>query len=316
MKEIGGYFGLEQLIQKEYYPNLIALNNARSALLYLLKTRKIKKLYIPYFLCDSVSGICDREGYSYSFYSIDQEFYPVFDGVLKDDEYLYIVNYYGQISDTYIHMLKQRFGNIILDNVQAFFRKPINSIDTIYSCRKFFGVPDGAYLATTALFPELLPEDQSKDRMKHILGRFDDGIASAYYSDFKANDHMFRDMELRSMSAITHNLLGAVDYETVRRKREENFVLLNRELRNRNVLSINITEGPYAYPFYCKNGMEVKKKLTEKKIYVPTLWPNVLKMEGTLEKDYAENILPLPCDQRYDAEDMERIVEEVLKCIV
>ena len=34
IKEIGGYFGLEELISNEYYPDLAAVNNARCALLY------------------------------------------------------------------------------------------------------------------------------------------------------------------------------------------------------------------------------------------------------------------------------------------
>ena len=57
--------------------------------------------------------------------------------------------------------------------------------------------------------------------------------------------------------------------------------------------------------------MEVKKKLAEKKIYVATLWSNVLELDGTPEKDYAENILPLPCDQRYGNEEMNTIVTEI-----
>ena len=40
MKEIGGYFGLETLTQKEYYFNLIALNSGRNCLAYLLKAKK------------------------------------------------------------------------------------------------------------------------------------------------------------------------------------------------------------------------------------------------------------------------------------
>ena len=63
--EIGGYFGLEPLISNEYYKDLLALNTARNALLYILKARRIQKLYIPYYLCDSVSEMCDREGYTY-----------------------------------------------------------------------------------------------------------------------------------------------------------------------------------------------------------------------------------------------------------
>ena len=46
--EIGGYFGLEASVGREYYPNLIALNSARNALVYLCKAKKIEKLYLPF----------------------------------------------------------------------------------------------------------------------------------------------------------------------------------------------------------------------------------------------------------------------------
>ena len=78
MREIGGYFGFEELIHKEYYPSLIALNTARSALLYVLKARGIRKLYIPFYLCSSVSSMLDREGYEYEFYHVGKDFMPEF----------------------------------------------------------------------------------------------------------------------------------------------------------------------------------------------------------------------------------------------
>ena len=48
---------------------------------------------------------------------------------------------------------------------------------------------------------------------------------------------------------------------------------------------------------------------------MPTLWPNVItnKLKGTLEYDMALNILPLPCDQRYNEEDMEYMIEIIKK---
>ena len=61
-KEIGVYFELETFSGTEYYSNLIPLNNARNALAYVLKARKIKKIYLPHFLCDSVAKVCEREG--------------------------------------------------------------------------------------------------------------------------------------------------------------------------------------------------------------------------------------------------------------
>ena len=66
------------------------------------------------------------------------------------------------------------------------------------------------------------------------------------------------------------------------------------------------------YPFWCENGAAVRKLLAEKKIYIPTLWPNVLELDGcSLEKEYAKNILPLPIDQRYGEEDIERVANEL-----
>ena len=314
MKEIGGYFGLEYFSGKEYHEGLVAVNSGRHALLYLLKARQIKKLYLPYFLCDSVSNLCDRYGFSYEYYKIDRNFMPVFDGKLEGGEYLYAVNFYGQLSNDRIRQLKERYGNIIVDNVHAFFQRPVPGIDTIYSCRKFFGVPDGGYLATDVILEEEIPLDVSKDRMKHILGRFE-GCASAYHGDFRANDRAMAEQPLRRMSALTHNLLRAVDYETACRKRNENFALLHEMLGKYNPLQVSVPEGPYAYPFYCPKGMEVKKTLAQNKIYVATLWPNVLCLDGTIEKDYAENILPLPCDQRYGLEDMSTIAEMICRCM-
>lgn len=313
MKEIGGYFGLEVFGGREYHEDLIGLNSGRNALAYLIRARNIKKLYIPYFLCDSVSGVCQREGCPMEYYHIDKDFMPLFDGSLAEGEWLYVVNFYGQLTNDQAIQMKEKWGRIIFDNIHAFFQKPAAGVDTVYSCRKFFGVPDGGYLATDA--PALtLEQDISKDRMKHVLGRFE-GVASDYYGDFKANDHSFVEMPVRHMSALTHNLLRAVDYEAVRRTRNANFAQLDAALGKHNPLKLRTPDGPYAYPFYCPKGMELKKALAAEKIYVATLWPNVLEMDGALEQDYARNILPLPCDQRYDEEDMQRMIDLLLTMI-
>lgn len=113
--------------------------------------------------------MCDREGYLYEYYRISSDFLPVFDKELSDNKYLYIVNYYGQISNEQIKKLQEKYEHIIFDNVQAFFQKPVQGIDTIYSCRKFFGVPDDAYLSTDCLLEEDLPEDMLSSRLKHLF---------------------------------------------------------------------------------------------------------------------------------------------------
>ena len=315
MQEIGGYFELERSYGKEYHEGLIPLNTGRNALLYVLKSREIKKLYIPYYLCDSVSRMCDREGYAYSYYRINRNWLPEFDQVLGEGEYLYIVNYYGQLNNAALKQLKDTYHNVIIDNVHAFFQMPLVDTDTIYSCRKFFGVPDGAYLATTQPLDEPLDTDVSMDRMKHLLGRLEGESASAYHADFKNNDLLFRTLPLRRMSVLTHNILRTIDYDRVIRTREENFHILHAHLANYNGINVNCPIGPYAYSFYCKGGMELKKRLAQDNIYVATLWPNVLGCDDATAADLAENILPLPCDQRYSEQDMNRIANSILQII-
>lgn len=315
MKEIGGYLELDHLVNKPYYENLVELNTGRNALLYLVKAKKIKKIYIPYFLCSSVSGLLIKENIDFEYYHINGNFLPIFEKELEHDEYLYIVNYYGQISDSMILDYKTKFNNVIFDYVQSFFQRPISNIDTIYSCRKFFGVPDGSYLSTESRLDENLELGQSSSRMEHILGRFE-GQASDYYNEFKNNDESFKKLPIQKMSTLTRNILGAIDYDKILESRNRNYKYLHNELAHKNILKLKLSEGPFAYPYYVKNGIQIRKKLAKKKIYIPTLWPNVLKENSreSIEYKYASNILPLPCDQRYSINDMKILLRELEQC--
>ena len=100
------------------------------------------------------------------------------------------------------------------------FQKPLKGIDTLYSCRKFWGVSDGAYLSTDASLTENKTVDYSAERMKHILGRYEHN-AGTYYKDMLENAAKYDGMELRQMSKLTQNLLKAVDYDRAKKKRKK-----------------------------------------------------------------------------------------------
>ena len=206
-KEIGGYFQLEELQGTEYYPDLYRVNLGRTALLWLLQTKGYKKIILPVFLCASVTETCEENHIQIEFYHLDENLnvkYPR--RKLDEDEVLYLVNYYGQLTDEQILEYRRIYGNIIVDHTHAFFQKPLPGIDTLYSCRKFWGVSDGAYLSTDAGFTEEIPQDYSADRMKHILGRYERD-AGTYYKDMLKNAAGYEHMEIRRMSALTRNLL-------------------------------------------------------------------------------------------------------------
>ena len=118
---------------------------------------------------------------------------------------------------------------------------------------------------------------------------------------------------MKKMSRLTWNLLHGIDYEAVRKRREENFRILDEGLKGKNRLVVRMAEGAFMYPFLTEDAEKVREKLIEHRVYIPVLWPNVLTdcNEGTAEYRLAKNILPLPCDQRYDADDMITVLSYV-----
>ena len=312
MKEIGGYFEIECFEGKKLYKDLISLNYARNALEILAKERKISKIYLPYYLCNLVFEKCNKLNIFVEFYHIDFEFKPILENIkLGDKEYIYIVNYYGLLTNEYIKSLKMKFSNIIVDNVQAFFQEPIKEIDTIYSCRKFFGVPDGAYLSANIINESITEEEKVIDDIKYMIGRLEGSSASEFYNDFKKVSDQIKDRNAKRMSKFSDNILKSINYKNVKKKRENNFKYLHKHLENLNLLNIpKNLKGPYMYPFLVENSEKIKNKLIKNKIYIPLLWPNIdNKNLNEYEKKFINNILPLPIDQRYNEEDMKKIIE-------
>jgi len=314
MNEIGGYFELQGLKNKEYHRNAIALNLARNCLIYLVKAKKIKKLYLPYYMCSSIDKIKDY--CEVCFYKINNNFLPLHEEKMKEDEYIYIVNYFGQLANDKIKSLKNKYKNIIIDNVQAFFQSPVKGIDTIYSCRKFFGVPDGAYLYTDCDSNEKIEYGSSINRFKHILGRTEKD-AQTYFKDYQENEKELDNQPLLLMSKLTHVILGAMEYRKIKKIRTENYRYLRKQLEKNNGIKTKNIIGAYSYPFYTESAEELRKKLINKKIYVPTLWPNVFEIEkdDIISYKFARNILPLPIDQRYNKKDMDLIVNVIINSL-
>lgn len=315
MREIGGYVELDKYALPMLHDGAIALNCGRNALAYLIRARKIKKIQIPKFLCASVREACEKENAKIKYYSIDVDFMPK-DIALDDDEWLYVVNYYGQITNEKIRAFVEMYNRIIVDNVQAYFQMPVKGVDTLYTCRKFFGVADGAFLYTDVKLDEDLIQDESFDRMRFLLGRFE-RTASEFYSEYVANNNLLAGEPIKRMSKLTENLLHGINYEDVKKRRTDNFKVLHKAFEKSNGLILTIPDGAFMYPLYIENGEQIRKQLQMKKIYIPTLWPDVFECCGKSEVEYdmAKNILPIPCDQRYGAEDMEYITGEVKKCI-
>ena len=315
MNAIGGYFELELKSGEHYHKDALRLNAARNCFEYVLRARNYAKVYLPYYTCEVLLEPVQKADIDYEFYSINEKLEPVALPLLAENEAFLYTNYFG-LKQQCVERLAQHYGSqLIVDNAQAFYADPLKGIDTFYSARKFFGVPDGAYLYTDKLLQQEFEQDYSCERMSQLLKRIDLG-AEAGYSDFRKNDDALCHQAIKKMSKLTSAILSNIDYAEARKKRRENFQMLDGALGHKNHLHFALNDDcvPMAYP-YLTNDDELKQKLIENKIFVATYWPNVMDWceEKTWEYQLAQRTCFLPVDQRYGQEDMNKILNVLQK---
>ena len=315
MKAIGGYFELELHRGREYHQDAIRLNTGRNAFEYILRAKKYKKVFLPYYTCDVMLEPINKLKLKYEFYHIDETFRPVFDfATIAYDEVFVYTNYFG-ICDIQALEVTSKCANLVIDNSQSFFSQSLPNVDTFYSPRKFFGVPDGGYLYTNKKLEMNIETDNSSNRFSHLIGRIENGTEESY-PKFKENEQNLCKQSIKKMSRITQRLLQSINYMQIADIRKVNFQYLNDNLGKRNLIHLDIKSEavPMVYPFRSDNEA-IRTKLANDKIYVGAYWPNVLSWcdEGKLEYGFPKTIMPLPIDQRYDINQLSRIIEAIEK---
>jgi len=314
MKSLGGYFELELSSGKEYHDGAVSFNNARNAFEYILLAKGYKKVYLPYYTCDVMLQPIIKQGLEYEFYHLDPYLYPEIDkGGIHEDAVLVYNNYFG-LCDKNVRVVSERYGNLMIDNAQAFYSQPLSEIDTIYSPRKFFGVPDGGYLYTGKKPDTVIERDRSAERTGHLLKRIDSSAEEGYQT-FINNEKSLSFSGIKAMSLLTQRLLQSINYQRCANIRRENFSFLHKELSALNHFPVDLAVNsvPMIYPLLTEwNGL--RDFLIEHKIYVATYWKSVSRYvdPGSWESRLVNNLIPLPIDQRYDETDMRTIVKAVL----
>lgn len=313
VKAIGGYFSLELPLHGEYHKDAIRLNTGRNCLEYILLSNEFKKIYIPYYTCEVILEPLLKLGIQYEFYNIDSKLEISQTISLKREEALLYTNYFG-IKGTYVEELAQIFKHqLIIDNTQAFYDVPAPDINTFYSCRKFFGVPDGAYLYSSKKLESTFNQGISYDKTTFLTKRIDLG-AEEGFSDYKRHDNSLIGLPIETMSSFTHRMMQSIDYEYIRQKRRYNFMYLHKYLQESNQFNIQLESNttPMVYP-YLTNSSNLRENLIQNRIYVAKYWPNVEDWTSTDSIEYrlTNNLIPLPIDQRYGEEEMEYIIEVI-----
>ncbi|WP_041277417.1 hypothetical protein [Desulfotalea psychrophila] len=316
---IGGYFELELPVAKQsLYPQALRYQSARSAFYALILYVNPRRIWMPLYICDAMLAPVHKAGVEVSFYSLNDDFSIKEDLKLQENDLLLYVNYFGVCGKQQLKILeKYNSDQIVFDHSQAFFQAPLDCLATIYSPRKFFGVPDGGFLVTNVSMvePEEIDEDSIK-RSIHLLKRLADS-AEFGYLDYQLAEKTLMDFVPKKMSKLTERLLSVVDYDAVRTARNENFLYIHSILGGSNKININLSfvDGPMVYPFlYAQEGL--KDILIKSRVFISTYWAECIdKVEdGCFEQKLVNMLVPLPCDQRYALEEI-RIILSVMNRI-
>lgn len=309
---IGGYFELELPSRKALvHPEAKRYQSARAAFLALIRSVKPKRVWMPFYICDSMLAPVHAEGIDICHYALDEDFsirQPIF---LHEQDILLYVNYFG-VCDRQIQDILKKFNPLqtVIDCSQALYAKPYSCLATIYSPRKFFGIPDGGFLATDhPVSPTQQQDKDSEKRMEHLIKRLGE-TPEAGYAAFQQAEKSLSDMEPRSMSTLTEKLLGSVDLDKSNKTRNRNFQYLRNSLDSSNCLILpSFWDGPMCYPYMTHKNIK-KNIFTDNRIFIATYWPEVLGRvdKNSFEAKLVTQCFPLPCDQRYEESSLDRIL--------
>ncbi len=318
--EIGSFIELQLPRGREWHggEQVARLNTGRAAIWHAFRCLGCRTLWLPRYQCDTVREFLQKKDVNLKYYSIDDRFEPQLDAV-GEDEAVLVVNYYGVMSDARMAALAARYRHCIVDASQAFFSKAVDGAMTVYSARKFVGVPDGAYVVGDGAtrFLEEYEQDYSSDTAGFLFSRIEYGCEGKGYEARMINEHRIDAADIRRMSKLTQRLLDAEDNEYNIAKRRENFETARRLLDRYNTLDAAMYYDehtvPMVYPLVVEDD-GLLPYLQKHKLFQGHWWSYLLEEVPTDSTEYrlSRYVIPITIDQRYGEEEL-RFTEQLIR---
>lgn len=316
MKEIGSFIELEFPKGKELYTgylNVARLNTGRAAIWHAFRLTGAKAIWIPYYQCETVREFLTKKSVEIKYYHQDNNFNPI-DLVVKPDEAVLLVNYFGIMSRERMRILSVSNPNVIIDNCQAFFCKPVHGALNVYSARKFIGVADGAYVIGKKAhqFVEEYQQGYSSDTAAFLLKRIEYGCEGKGYEARTLNESRVDSEDIMKMSKLTRTMLDGSDYDRIIKKRRRNFETACNLFADINVWDptryYDSETVPMVYPLVVEED-GLLQRLLDAKHFQGHWWHYITEElpEETFEHWMSRYMIPITIDQRYGVEDLEHI---------
>ena len=342
-------FILQKVFQEKLFfknvTDIVYLSTGRAAIKFILsnimKKRQINKCWLPSYLCETIIQ-------PFRELNLDYEFYNIKENLQLDIEYLsekvekndliLTIYYFGfpPNEDIIIFLKKLKDNGIIIleDLTHSFLTKDIYLYIignySVISLRKWFGIPDGGVaISNDNLFERKLIIKEPFNGFVNLRLKF--AILKNFYLNEtinkkesfreiyeKAEDLANSTIDLNIMSNISKAILNLVDFNDIFYTRRKNYNYLLSCIKNINKINplypiLPDEVCPLGFPIIATKRDALREYLTNNNIYCPVHWPLP---EGIPKKFFypyhlSNNILTIPCDQRYSIKDMEIIVRKL-----
>lgn len=278
----------------------------------LKKIPKTKTALLPSYCCDSMIEPFRRAGIEVDFFNVNFTSELKIDIKNKSSDVLLWCNYFG-----FRNEMPNYDGIIIEDITHSLFSKESYHLRSDYlvaSIRKWLPIYCGGYCSVNSNY-SLPPQEfiakkaEAMNLKSQHLNSFDEEKKAKFLSDFNnSNKWIAENYSNLNIDTYSKDYISSVDVVSIREKRRKNASILYDGLKDKVefMFDKNQMDCPLFVPIILRKGRdEIRRYLSDNKIYCPIHWPHP-------NADCKSNLygleLSLVCDQRYNEDDMERIV--------
>ena len=279
-------------------------------------------------MCSSISDAILRAGWKFQYYTVSKDL-EIVEEKIQEYPVLFFIDYFGKNqSQKFLKRLKESYSELVLieDCTQSIMTKRTEESIADYmlaSLRKWFPIPSGGCVWSNHSLPsvpmtcgiseytfyyflsQIMKTEYLKNNMldkKKYLEWMNEGVTK-----------LFEDYSIREMDQVSRHLLAIIDWNEASQKRRENYEILHNLIHKNGKFEIvsELEEGevPFCMPVCTQNRDDLLRYLIRNKIYCNVHWrlSEEQKSVSPEIKNLSNQILSIPCDQRYGKEEMKYI---------
>jgi dTDP-4-amino-4,6-dideoxygalactose transaminase len=306
------------------WPQHRAFGSARAALAALLRSRGVRRAWLPAYVCPAVAEGVAAAGATPCFYRVSQRLEVDLANVRRDarsGDAIVGVAYFGRAYEAVFTDLRQRRDDLVWidDRAQALDGSAaVGSDAAIYSPRKLVGVADGGLLFSSAAVAE--PALAARDHWAPEDARALDPAGAApetWYGLFQAREASVSAAP-NAMSRRSWTALEGMAAKPLADARRRNWRWLAERLGAYALWrDLEPSFTPLAFPIVVPDAARAVTALAAERVWAPRHWPTLPSPASDFAEAHAlsRRMVSLPCDQRYGEADMDRVADAVLRLL-